>query len=55
MKNFTSQYVFRDVVDGPGWTDEEREQISQKHLNHQDLPNNYLSEARKTVRKLRLV
>ncbi len=55
MENFTIQYIFSDVVDGPGWTDEEREQISQKHLTHQDLSNNYPIKARKTDRKLRLV
>lgn len=33
MKTFTSNWVFKDVVEGPGWTDRSSEKISQEHSN----------------------
>lgn len=40
MKSLTSNFVFRDVVDGPGWTDEYNQKSSQKNLSGKVLSNN---------------
>lgn len=44
MKSLTSKLIFRDVFDGPGWTDEYDEyngKSSQKNLSGEVLSNNY--------------
>lgn len=33
MKSFTSAWVFKDVVEGLGWTDQPSEKISKEHFN----------------------
>lgn len=48
MKSFTSNFVFRDVVNGPGWTDESSGKISQKQISGQDLSNNSSTKDHKT-------
>ena len=47
MKSFTSNFVFRDVVNGPGWTDE----YSQKHSIGEDSANNSSIKDNKTAPK----
>jgi hypothetical protein len=39
MKSFTSNWVFKDLVNGSGWTDESSETISQKHSSEKDTFN----------------
>lgn len=51
MKSFTSNFVFRDVVSGPGWTDEYTEKTSQKQISGQDLSNNSSIKDNKIVPK----
>lgn len=48
MKSFTSDFVFKDVVNGPGWTDEYSEKISQKPSIGKDSSNNSSIKASKT-------
>ncbi len=48
MKSFTSNFVFRDVVNGPGWTDEYSEKISLKQFSEKDLSNNSSIKDNKT-------
>ena len=48
MKSFTSDFVFRAVVNGPGWTDNYSKKISQKQISGQDLPNNSSIKDNKT-------
>ncbi len=41
MKSFTSNWVFKDVVNGSGWTDESSETICQKRYSEKDTSNSY--------------
>ena len=51
MKSFTSNFVFRDVVNGPGWTDEYSEKISPKQISGQDVSDNSSIKDNKTQPK----
>lgn len=51
MKSFTSNWVFKDVVNGSGWTDEYTDKNSQKHSIGNDLFNNASIKDNKTEPK----
>lgn len=51
MKSFTSNWVFKDVVNGSGWTDESSDKILQKHSLGNDLSKNSSIKDNKTEPK----
>lgn len=51
MKSFTSNWAFKDVVNGPGWTDESSDKNSQKHSIGNDLSKNASIKDNKTEPK----